>query len=97
MDQLVPTKCMNLVSFQFCMFHGGCKADHLTVPVDPACQFISPFKRVSKERLEHLDHVFIGMVVIIPENHVVTWLLLGPLLLLNVAYRLLNDSAFFLL
>jgi hypothetical protein len=37
------------------------------------------------------------MVVVIPENHVVSRLLLGPFLLLNIAYRLLNDRAFFLL
>ena len=69
-DQTVAAKGMNLVSLQFRVFHGGCQADCLALAINLGGQFVALVHRVPEQGPHHLDHVLVGVILVIPENDV---------------------------
>ena len=96
-DHDVLAKRMNLVSLQFRMFHRGRQADDLAVTVHLGCQFVPLLHGVAEKGLQHPDHVLVGVMFVIPENNVVSRLLLNLPVLFYNRLRLLENSTFFLL
>ena len=96
-DHDVLAKRMNLVSLQFCVFHRGRQADDLAVTVHLGCQFVPLLHGVAEKGLQHPDHVLVGVMFIIPENNVVSRLLLNLPVLFYNRLRLLENNTFFLL
>ena len=51
--------------------------DHPALGIDLLRQCVAFLRRMAEQLLQHRDHVLIGMVIVIPENHVVPRLFLG--------------------
>ena len=65
---------MNLVTFKFCVLFGGCEANAAPSRIDDFGQLKALAERVPKELPHHQDHVFVGMVIVIPKHDMVTGL-----------------------
>ena len=68
---------MDLVPFEFGMFLGGGQANAATIGINTLGNFKALGKRVAEQLPHHQDNVFIGVIVVIPQNHVVARLLLS--------------------
>jgi len=79
--QRILAKCMDLISFQFRMFLGGRQADASPRLVDFFSELETFFDRMTKEFLQHSNHVGVGVFRVVPKDDVVTWLSLRFLIL----------------
>ncbi len=69
---------MNLVSLQFGMLEGRREHDHAPLVIDLLGELPAPLRRMPKELAEHDDHVLVGVIVVVPEDDVVSRLPSGP-------------------
>jgi len=65
---------MNLLDFELGVFPRGGQADASTVRIDCVGNFETPVNRVSEDLPHHQDNVLVGMIIVVPKNHVKPWL-----------------------
>lgn len=65
---------MNLIAFQFRVFFGGGQNDRLAVGVDQFGDFETLLLFVAEQFAEHFFDIIEGVIVTVPEQHIVAWL-----------------------
>jgi len=60
-----------LVALQFGMLLGRRQHDRATGAIDLLRQLEAAFVRMAEELLQHRHHVLVGMIVVVPEDHVI--------------------------
>ena len=70
-DQLVPPVSMDLVSLKFRMLACRRETDDFAMSVYVAGKLKAFFDGKSEKFLEHADHIFVGMIVVIPQNDMI--------------------------
>ena len=78
-DEPIAAEGVDLVAFEFRMFHRGRQTNGTARSIDFPRQFIALFRRMTEEILHHPNDIVVRMIVIIPQDDVVPGLLLGPL------------------
>ena len=76
-QEAVSPKGVDLVSLEFGMFKRGREHGHAALGVDIFRHPDAGLDRVAEERAEHDHHVLIGVIVVVPEHHVIPRLPLG--------------------
>ena len=79
-DQKVLAKRVDLLDFQFRMFARSGQADTSTIRINFVGDFEALIERMAKQLPHHQDDVFVRMVIVVPQNDVVSGLSLGPLI-----------------
>ena len=65
---------MNLVSLELRVLARGRETDHFAMGVDVAGKLITFFHGKPKQFPEHGDHIFVGVIVVIPQEDLIPWL-----------------------
>lgn len=68
---------MNLFDFELGVFSRGGQTGTPTIGIDFVCNFEALVERVAKQLSHHQNDVLVGMVIIVPQNHVESRLALG--------------------
>ena len=71
-DELVGTKGMNLVSLEFSVLLSRGQHHNPALEINLLRQQVARFGRMTKELPEHADHILIRVIVVVPENDMVT-------------------------
>ena len=79
LDQKISAERMNLIPFQFGVFPGRGQANGTTCRVDQLGNLKTLGERMTKNLPHHQHHVFVGMIIVVPQNDVITGLFLGSL------------------
>jgi len=69
-DQGVAAEGMDLIAFQFGVFLGCRQADGAARVIDLGGDLHPALQRVTEQLPHHTDHVIVGMIVVIPQDHV---------------------------
>src|SRR4249919_621112 len=80
-NSLVGAVGVDLIALQLGVLHRRGQADGLALFIDLFGDQKALFALMTKQLLHHLDDVFVGMIVVVPENDVVPRLLAGRFLL----------------
>ena len=67
---------VDLIAFQFGMLHRRGQTNGAAGRIDLACQLIPLLVRMAEEFLHHSNHVFVGMLIVIPKHDMISRLTL---------------------
>ncbi len=70
---------MNLIAFEFSVFSSRGEANRLAVGIDDFGDFESFAKRMSKKLSHHQHNVLVRMIIVVPQDNIVSRLLFRPL------------------